>query len=150
MKTSLTIVLVAAVMSVATTGYAKLFDDEQLGSVFQAEDTVFEISLKSSDILESAVQDREIAIRDGLTINPAEIINNELFGDTAPDSNSAFEDLEGYFEDLTFNTGRSLELKTVSDSAILAGTDSWANTDLLLCINELADSCNLLLLTVTR
>lgn len=150
MKTSLTIVLVAAVMSVTTTGYAKLFDDEQLESLFQTDDAVSEISLKSSDILESAALDREIAIRLGLKINLVNIIDNEPFLGTASDSNFTCEDIEGCFEGTIFDAGRLLEFKTVSDNAILTETNSWVNTDLLLCINELTDSCSLLLLTITR
>lgn len=151
MKTSLTIVLVAAVMSVTTTGYAKVFDDEQLGSLFQADDTVSEISLEPSDILESAAQDRDIAIRLGLKINLVNVIDNELFLATAPDSNSTCENLlEECFGDTTFNVGRFLELKTVNDNAMFTETNSWANIDLLLCVNELIDPCSLLLLTVAR
>lgn len=151
MKTSLTIVLVAAAMSVTATGYAKVFNDEQLNSLFQTDDTVFEISLEPSDILESAVQDKEVAIRLDLKINLVDVIDNKRFLGTAPDSNSTCENfLEECFEDTAFNVGRFLELKTVNDNVMFAGTNLWANIDFLLCVNELTDSCSLLLLTVTR
>lgn len=151
MKTSLTIILVAAAMSVTTTGYAKVFDDEQLSSLFQADDTVPEISLEPSNILESAAQDREVAIRLGLKINLVDIIDNKLFLGTAPDSKSTCENLlEECFEGTAFNVGRFLELKTVSDNAMFMETNSWVNIDFLLCVNELTDPCNLLLLTVAR
>lgn len=151
MKTSLTIVLVAAAMSVTATGYAKVFNDEQLNSLFQTDDTVSEISLEPSDILESAVQDKEIAIRLDLKINLVDVIDNKRFLGTAPDSNSTCENfLEECFEDTAFNVGRFLELKTVNDNVMFAGTNLWANIDFLLCVNELTDSCSLLLLTVAR
>lgn len=151
MKTSLTIVLVVAAMSVTATGYAKVFNDEQLNSLFQTDDTVSEISLEPSDILESAVQDKEIAIRLDLKINLVDVIDNKRFLGTAPDSNSTCENfLEECFEDTAFNVGRFLELKTVNDNVMFAGTNLWANIDFLLCVNELTDSCSLLLLTVTR
>lgn len=151
MKTSLTIVLVVAAMSVTATGYAKVFNDEQLNSLFQTDDTVSEISLEPSDILESAVQDKEIAIRLDLKINLVDVIDNKRFLGTAPDSNSTCENfLEECFEDTVFNVGRFLELKTVNDNVMFAGTNLWANIDFLLCVNELTDSCSLLLLTVTR
>lgn len=151
MKTSLTIVLVAAVMSVTTTGYAKVFDDEQLSSLFQADDTVPEISLEPSDIIESAARDRDVAIRLGLKINLVDIIDNELFLGTATDSKSTCENLlEECFEDTAFNVGRFLEIRTINDNAMFTETNSWANVSLLLCVNELADPCNLLLLTVAR
>ena len=151
MKTSLTIVLVVAAMSVTATGYAKVFNDEQLNSLFQTDDTVSEISLEPSDILESAVQDKEIAIRLDLKINLVDVIDNKRFLGTAPDSNSTCENfLEECFEDTAFNVGRFLELKTVNDNVMFAGTNLWANIDLLLCVNELTDSCSLLLLTVAR
>jgi hypothetical protein len=151
MKTSLTIVLVAAAMSVTATGYAKVFNDEQLNSLFQTDDTVSEISLEPSDILESAVQDKEIAIRLDLKINLVDVIDNKRFLGTAHDSNSTCENfLEECFEDTAFNVGRFLELKTVNDNVMFAGTNLWANIDLLLCVNELTDSCSLLLLTVAR
>ncbi len=151
MKTSLTIVLVAAAMSVTATGYARVFDDEQLNSLFQTDDTVSEISLEPSDILESAAQDIENAIRLGLKINLVDVIDNKRFLGAAPDSNSTCENLlEECFEGTAFNVGRFLELKTVNDNVIFAGTYSWVNVDLLLCVNELTDPCNLLLLTVAR
>ncbi len=151
MKTSLTIILVAAAMSVTTTGYAKVFDDEQLSCLFQIDDTVPEISLESSDILESAAQDREIAIRLGLKINLVDVIDNKRFLGTAPDSKSTCENLlEECFEGTAFNVGRLLELKTVSDNAMFTETNSWANIDSLLCVNELTDPCDLLLLIVAR
>ncbi len=151
MKTSLTIVLVAAAMSVTATGYAKVFNDEQLNSLFQTDDTVSEISLEPSDILESAAQDREIAIRLGLKIDLVDVIDNKRFLGTAPDSNSTCENLlEECFENTAFNVGRFLELKTVNDNVMFAGTNLWVNIDLLLCVNELTDSCSLLLLTVAR
>ena len=151
MKTSLTIVLVAAAMSVTATGYAKVFDDEQLNSLFQVDDTVPEISLEPSDILESVAQDREIAIRLGLKINLVDVIDNKRFLGTAPDSESTCENLlEECFGDTAFNVGRFLELRTINDNVMFAGTNSWANIDLLLCVNELTDPCSLLLLTVAR
>ena len=151
MKTSLTIVLVAAAMSVTATGYAKVFNDKQLNSLFQTDDTVSEISLEPSDILESATQDIEIAIRLGLEINLVDVIDNKRFLGTAPDSNSTCENLlEECFEGTVFNVGRFLGLKTVNDNVMFAGTNLWANIDLLLCVNELADPCNLLLLTVAK
>jgi len=151
MKTSLTIVLVAAAMSVTATGYAKVFDDDQLDSLFQTDDTISEISLEPSDILESAAQDREIAIRLGLKIDLVDVIDNKRFLGTAPDSNSTCENfLEECFEGTAFNVGPFLELKTVNDNVMFAGTNLWVNIDLLLCVNEFVDPCNLLLLTVAR
>ena len=151
MKASLTIVLITAVMLVTTTGYAKVFNDEQLDSLFQADDTISEISLKPSDILESAAQNRDAAIRLGLKINIVDVIDNKLLPGTAPDSNSTCENLlEECFGDTAFNAGHFLELKIVNDNAMFTETNSWANIDLLLCVNELADPCSLLLLTVAR
>lgn len=150
MKTSIAIILVAAAMSVTTTGYAKLFDDEQLESLFQTDDNVFEISLKSSDIPGFIVLGGEIAIQPSLKIDLVNIIDNELLLGTSLDSNSTCEDIEGCFEYTAFNAGRLLEFKTVSDNAIFAKVNSWANTYLLLCTSELSDSCSLMLLTITR
>jgi hypothetical protein len=161
MKTSLTIVLVAAVMSVTTTGYAKLFNDEQLESLFQGEDAVFETSIKPSDLVESSVSDVEAAIQFGLRINLFDIIENKLSGGGVADLDSTYENPpEGCFEETAFNAGNFLELKIVKDNAALTKTNILAEADLSFCFGELSFSelakkelsstCGLMLLTIAR
>lgn len=151
MKRRPTVIFAILMISFVSAGHTKVFDDDQLNCLFQADDTVPEINLKPSDILESASQDRAALILLGLKIDLVHIINSEMLFGTVSYSNSTSEKLlEESFSDIAFNGVNFFELKTINENMMFTETNLWASVDLLLNTNGFSNSFNLLRLSVAR
>jgi hypothetical protein len=146
MKTSLTIVLVAVVMSVTTAGYAKVFDEEQADSSFEYA-IENENSITPEDIAGSETSKTMGLKKLDLIVNFSCVVGRKTLSvDKLTASNDIFN---AVIEDMNLNAERIFEQEVRSYEDI-SEEDLWANTDMNLFIEELADPCNLLMIAIAR
>jgi len=145
MKMKLMISLVAAAMSVTTTGYAKVFDEARVeasfGYAIEKDD-----SITPQDIAEAPTSETMVSEKLDLEVNFSLEIGRKTL---TLDSLTGSEIFNTIIEDMALNAKRIFESEARSYDGI-SEMDIWSNTDMTLFIDEINDPCDLLLLSIAK
>lgn len=139
MKMKLTIVLVAAAMSVTTTGYARVFNEAQIESSFGfvLEDehsiTLGDIAETSGEMVSKKLDLKVDLIHSVDKASPVDQLNAS----------------KGLFEEMNLNEEMIFEQEVHQYDGI-SEVELWENTDMTLFIDEIYDPCDTLLLAIAK